>query len=669
MLHDLIFALQGYPGSIFKETSNGIVRVVPGLPFLSPSEESSLNRLLKLSTKIIFFQKFIDTHNSTLYAEGAEKHSDGLLHGCYLQALCYGLEDVLESYYQSVLDIEKEILADPLLTFMHVYHSLEHYYLLFDALYDLISIVKSRKSHGCQILSTVHHASQTGNRVVLRAMLRIQKRLHLVMYRQLSSWLLHGLLIDRHKEFFISKSEEKGPNDSVSVFQDTFSSSTLGSQLEIFYIRADMLPTYLPSRDADVILFIGSSLHLFEKDLHKQQALHVGGSSMAVALKGLSADVEGKRMDGILKENQQEFMRDFLWLQNQDRFSLEEFESRLNKIRSTVARELWDLCVVKAKLVSHFMMLKDYYLLGLGELYLVFLEESAIVMRKPPTKTTEHDVNQAFLRSAIKVQLEEDGALQNFKLVIESKSSKESEQSSGYTYDASGIMDSNDTWSLLSITFQVKWPLHIIFTPPVLSKYNKLFKFLLRVRRAQLALQNLWALQMQEKCSLICTDDDDASIKQNISNLTLRMHMSHLVDSLQYYLQADVLESHFSNLLSKIKNPTSTDFEQIVLAHDNYLTALLAQCFILSTPVFRSLLGVLDICQQFCEVVTASIQSGTISAQEVIQGRVEQLASDFERQSSLLFHTLSAVCNQQCNPHLAQFLLLLDFNKYYTRRL
>lgn len=668
MLHDLIFALQGYSGSIFKETSSGIVKVVPGLPFLSPSEEASLNRLLKLSTRIIFFKKFIDTHNSTLYAEGAEKHSDGLLHGCYLQALCYGLEDVLETYHQSVLDIEKEILADSLLTFMHVLHSLEHYHLLFDALYDLISVIKSRKCHGCQILSTVHRASQTGNSIVLGAMLKIQQRLHLVLYRQLSTWLLHGLLIDRHGEFFISKSHEKGPNDSIASFQDTFSSSTLDTQLETFYIRVDMLPTYLPSRDADIILFIGSSLHLFEKDMHKQRALNVGGSSMTVALKGLSADVEGKRMEGILKEKEQEFMEDFLWLQNQDRFLLEEFESRLDKIRSTVAKELWDLCVVKAKLVSHFMMLKDFYLLGLGELYLVFLEESAIVMRKPPTKTTEHDVNQAFLRSAVKVQLEEDGALQNFRLVIETKNSKDADKVSGYTYDASGMMDSNDTWSLLGITFQVKWPLHIIFTPTVLAKYNKLFKFLLRVRRAQLALQNLWALQMQQKCSLIY-GDDDADVKRNISNLTLRMHMSHLVDSLQYYLQADVLESHFSNLLSKIKNPTSTDFEQIVLAHDNYLTALLAQCFILSTPVFRSLLGVLDICQQFCEVVTASIQSGTISAKEIIEDRVQQLAKEFERQSSLLFHTLSAVCNQQCNPHLAQFLLLLDYNKYYTQHL
>lgn len=656
MLHDLIFALQGYTGSIFKENA-GEVKVVPGLHLLSPSEETSLNRLLKLSTRIVFFHKFIETHNSTLYAEGSEKHSDGLLHGCYMQALCYGVQDVLDSYHQSVLDVEKELLADSLLTFMHVVHSLEHYHLLFDALYDLIMTIKARKCHGCQLLTVVHYGAQSGNQLVQDSMLIIQQRLHLVMYRQMSTWLLHGILMDRHSEFFIAKAPEKGADDSTLSLYDTFSTSSLDSQMESFHIRADMLPKYIPSRDANTILFIGSSLHLFESDMHKQQTLTVGSRGT------ISTDVEGKRLEGILKDKEEEFMKDFLWLQSRKRFSLEDLESRLDKIRLTVAKELWELCVVKAKLVSHLMMLKDFYLLGLGELFLVFVEEAAIVMRKPATKTTEHDVNQAFLRSAVKVQLEEDGAMENFRLIIETRSGKSAAKSQhSISYDSEPL----DTWSQLGINFQVKWPLHIIFTPTVLAKYNKLFKFLLRVRRTQLALQNLWALQMQFKRTLEfgCLD---AETRRNISNLTLRLHMSHLVDSLQYYLQADVLELHFSGLIAKIRNPTSPDFEQIVIAHDHYLTALLAQCFILSAPVFRSLLGVLDICQQFCEVVTASIHSGTLAAREVIEDRVEQLKKDFERQSSLLFKTLSAVCNQQSNPHLAQFLLLLDYNKYYSQ--
>lgn len=85
MLHDLIFALQGFPGDIFKETTSGEVRLVPGLPFLAPSKEAALNRILHLSSRIISFKKFTETHRGTLYEKGEERFPDGLFHGCYLQ--------------------------------------------------------------------------------------------------------------------------------------------------------------------------------------------------------------------------------------------------------------------------------------------------------------------------------------------------------------------------------------------------------------------------------------------------------------------------------------------------------------------------------------------------------------------------------------------------------
>lgn len=662
MLHDLLFALHGHLGTIFKENSDGEVGVVPGLPFLSPSEESSLNRLLKLATRVISIKKFVEVHKRTLHSSGSENHPDGLLHGLYLSAFCDGVSVVLEPYTKTLLDVEKDILSDPLLTYMHILTAVEHYHLLFDAIDSLINTIRNRKNHGCQILTTVYGIAQTGNKLVQGSMHKILQKLHVVLYNQLAAWLLHGLLIDRHKEFFICKQDKK-VDDSLSIFQEQ-SVSTLDSQMDTFHIRAEMLPSYIPSREADIILFVGTSLHLFENDVHKVDSLSLQ-SNVHVALRHLpNRDSHRDRIE----EKRQEFRVEFLSLQKQEIFSLEKLQASLDKIRSTVAKDLWDICVVQANLESHLTMLKDFFLLGFGELYMVFLEEVSHVMRRAVSKMTEYDVNRAFRQSAVRVQLEEDdSALQNFHLTI-AKTPKE-DTSISYPIDAGYVMDSDDTWSLLGMTFNVKWPLHIIFTPSILSKYNKLFRFLLRVRRTQLALQNLWALQMSSSKFSLIHSDDDADLKRNVSNLTLRMHMSHLVDSLQYYLQADVLESHFSNLLAKIQDPSFTDFDQIIIAHDQYLTALLAQCFILSTPVFRSLIDVLNICQQFCEVVTASIQAGTMVAREVISQRVDQLSKDFGRQSSLLFHTLSAVCNQQSNPHLAQFLLLLDYNKYYTQNL
>lgn len=50
--------------------------------------------------------------------------------------------------------------------------------------------------------------------------------------------------------------------------------------------------------------------------------------------------------------------------------------------------------------------------------------------------------------------------------------------------------------------------------------------------------------------------------------------------------QVDVLESQFSQLLHQINS--TRDFESIRLAHDHFLSNLLAQSFILLKPVSRT---------------------------------------------------------------------------------
>ena len=57
--------------------------------------------------------------------------------------------------------------------------------------------------------------------------------------------------------------------------------------------------------------------------------------------------------------------------------------------------------------------------------------------------------------------------------------------------------------------------------------YNRLFMFLLNVKRAQLALQQCWALQMDRQHRKKSVD----------AQWWLRHHMSFLIDNLQYYLQ------------------------------------------------------------------------------------------------------------------------------------
>ena len=54
-------------------------------------------------------------------------------------------------------------------------------------------------------------------------------------------------------------------------------------------------------------------------------------------------------------------------------------------------------------------------------------------------------------------------------------------------------------WHLLRLTYKVSWPLHLLFDSVALDNYNKLFCFLLCVKKTQLDLHNVWRKHMECK--------------------------------------------------------------------------------------------------------------------------------------------------------------------------
>ncbi|KAM9181896.1 gamma-tubulin complex component 4 isoform 2-T2 [Mergus octosetaceus] len=614
MIHELLLALSGYPGAAFTWSKRGGLQVSQELPFLHPSETSVLNRLCRLGTDYIRFAEFVEQYTGHVQQQDhhVSQQNQGGLHGIYLRAFCTGLDSVLQPYRQALLDLEQEFLADPHLSISHVNYSLDQFQLLFPSVMVVVEQIKTQKIHGCQILETVHKHSCGGLPPVRSALEKILAVCHGVMYKQLSAWMLHGLLLDQHEEFFIKQGPSSGnvpgqPEDDdddlgiggltgkqLRELQDLRlieEENMLAPSLKQFSLRVEMLPSYIPVRVAEKILFVGESVQMFENQ-----------------------NVNLTRKGSILKNQEDTFAAELHRLKQQPLFSLVDFESVVDWIRSTVAEHLWKLMVEESDL--------------LGQLK----------------------------QSAHKVLLDDDNLLPLLHLTIEyhGKEHKDTPQArEGPTRELSPREAPASGWAALGLSYKVQWPLHILFTPAVLEKYNVVFKYLLSVRRVQAELQHCWALQMQRK-----------HLKSNRTDAIkwrLRDHMAFLVDNLQYYLQVDVLESQFSQLLQQIN--ATRDFESIRLAHDHFLSNLLAQSFILLKPVFHCLNEILDLCHSFCSLVSQNL--GPLDERGAAQLSI--LVKGFSRQSSLLFKILSSVRNHQINSDLAQLLLRLDYNKYYTQ--
>ncbi|XP_017293969.1 gamma-tubulin complex component 4 [Kryptolebias marmoratus] len=658
MIHELLLALSGYPGAIFTWSKRTGLQVSQDLPFLHPSETSVLNRLCKLGSDYIRFTEFIEQHTGHVHQQ--EHHTNQPnqtgLHGIYLRAFCTGLDSILQPYRQALLDLEREFLGDPHLTISHVNYKLDQFQLLFPSVLVMVETIKSQKIHGCQILETVYKHSCVGLPPVRMALEKILAVCHGVMYKQLAAWMLHGLLLDQSEEFFIKQGPSAGgaaanqdeeeedlglgglSGKQLRELQDLRlieEENMLAPSLQQFSLRTEMLPSYIPVRVAEKILFVGESVQMFENHNHSPS-----------------------RAGSILKHQEDLFAAELHRLKQQPLFSLVDFENLIDRIRSTVAEHLWTLMVEEADLLEQLKIIKDFYLLGRGELYQVFIDLAQHMLKTPPTAVTEHDVNVAFQQAAHKVLLDDDNLLPLLHLTVDYQG-KDSKEVSGPRDGATPPQDTSPRelpptgWAALGLIYKVQWPLHILFTPAVLEKYNVVFRYLLSVRQVQSQLQHCWALQMQRK--RLKSGQTDA-VKWRLRN-----HMAFLIDNLQYYLQVDVLESQFSQLLQQINS--TRDFESIRLAHDHFLSNLLAQSFILLKPVFHCLNEILELCQNFCSLVSQNVAS----LDERGTSQLDLLVKGFRRQSSLLFKILSSVRNHQINSDLAQLLLRLDYNKYYTQ--
>lgn len=88
----------------------------------------------------------------------------------------------------------------------------------------------------------------------------------------------------------------------------------LAPSLKQFSLRVEILPSYIPVRVAEKILFVGESVQMFENQ-----------------------NVNLTRKGSILKNQEDTFAAELHRLKQQPLFSLVDFEQVVDRIRSTVA--------------------------------------------------------------------------------------------------------------------------------------------------------------------------------------------------------------------------------------------------------------------------------------------------------------------------------------------
>ncbi|CAN6693721.1 unnamed protein product [Malus baccata var. baccata] len=711
MLHELLLALLGYTGDLIIDdrehskslgidapiSSSPTFKLASDISFIQPSERDIIEKIITLGFYYRELDRFsvrcrnlswIRSANASPAASDTEKPS------VYRRAIANGIVEILSVYRSAVLHIEQKLLADSVPILATVTQGLNKFFVLLPPLYELVLEIERDDIRGGQLLNLLHKRCHCGVPELQTCIQRLLWHAHQVMYNQLAAWVVYGILQDQHGEFFIRRQEDKDvghgsshPDISEKLARMSTEDTSLTDWHLGFHIYLDMLPEYIHMRVAESILFSGKAISVlrnpshafrFQDIVYPQQVAK--GSQKVQGFSGrfpfLKEPFADKELIGeeLLPQSEADKIETMLLeLKESSEFHKRSFECAVDSIRAIAASHLWQLVVVRADLNGHLKALKDYFLLAKGDFFQCFLEESRQLMRLPPRQSTaEADLMVPFQLAAIKTICEEDKYFSRVSLRMPSfgmtvrSSQGDLPKADGNSGPSASSEVSLDGWDGIALEYSVDWPLQLFFTPDVLSKYCRVFQYLLRLKRTQMELEKSWASVMQQDHTDFAkhrNDHEKGSVSQQRRQRSrpmwrIREHMAFLIRNLQFYIQVDVIESQWNVLQEHIQD--SQDFTGLVAVHQEYLSALISQSFLDIGSLSRILDSIMKLCLQFCWNIENQESSANTS-------ELEHIIEEFNKKSNSLYTILrsSRLVGSQRAPFLRRFLMRLNFNSFF----
>ncbi|XP_070558136.1 gamma-tubulin complex component 6-like [Ptychodera flava] len=224
--------------------------------------------------------------------------------------------------------------------------------------------------------------------------------------------------------------------------------------------------------------------------------------------------------------------------------------------------------------------------------------------------------------------------------------------------------NSIDTLDCLELRYKVDWPVNIVITESSIMKYNKVFSFILQIKRAAWILRDIYF--HLKRSALV----NHAGSSSQFRQLQLFRHeMQHFVHVLQGYMANQVVHVSWEEFQQHLKENVH-NLDDLHRCHAEYL----------NKAVFRSLLNkkaevVMNIITNIlCLIVKFRTQ--LVSAKWHYDPRSRQAVHPvfepmknsfraFKDYSGFLYKVLTKLVTRGYQPHLDDFILRLNFNSFY----
>ena len=264
---------------------------------------------------------------------------------------------------------------------------------------------------------------------------------------------------------------------------------------------------------------------------------------------------------------------------------LEEIIKNINIIHDLLNKDLVRIFFQKFKFLENIEAINKYLLLGQGDMIQNLMESLYSELQKPGNTIYKY-VLQSVLESAIN----STNARYNDKECLNKLNIKLLKALPGDT-----------GWDVFCLEYNIDLPLNIVISSRNILDYQKMFIFLLKIKKIEYS-QNLEWRKIMTYCHNIPNSKYPFFKSKIKKSLQFNQLIMHFIISLHDYLTLEVLESQYKKILKRIKCINSID--ELILAHNEFVNSIKQKCFLDNKNnnniiIYKKIISIFDIILRF----------------------------------------------------------------------
>ncbi|CAH1785133.1 unnamed protein product [Owenia fusiformis] len=411
----------------------------------------------------------------------------------------------------------------------------------------LVDICTGKK--GGALASAIYSYTQHGDPFVQDIIRHTLRLVVQPVYGTVLKWMFDGELEDNFHEFFVAGNPTV---KNIRLWHDKYS------------LRKPMIPSFITQEQARKILLAGKSINF---------------------LRQLCQDRVNMRERDTVKK---------VITNNVECMFTQDLNSSFDKFVDVVYKEtsshLLEVLRTKYKFLEHLQAMRRYLLLGQGDFIRHLMDLLEDDLAKPASNLFLHNLT-GILETAIRstnAQFDDPDILKRLDVRL-------LEVSHGDT-----------GWDVFSLDYHVDGPISTVFTSECIMLYLQVFNFLWRAKRMEYSLAGIWKGQMA-----------NAKLYRRLPELSPVLHqchvlgceMIHFIQQVQYYINFEVLECSWDELLSKVTS--GEDLDYVIAAHQEFLDTIITRSLLdeKSRGILTQLRVIFDLIVQFQQIQDAMYQT------------------------------------------------------------